>query len=163
MNLKEWQALSAEEQRRYVREAPPGESGKLYTQFSVEEFEKLLDDLAEKYDISTTSAAQILMNKDIRSTEDASFKDIDIIIQEALGTTNETQREGCSLSRQLEKLTDEEYGGAGHYYELSEKLNQIGADQEGGIIKKLQNDELLHFFVLKGIVEHLDERYGCHR
>lgn len=129
----------------------------------IEEFENLLDDLAEKYDISTTSAAQILMSKDIRSIEDARFKDIDIIVQEALGTKSETQQQGCELSRQLEKLTDEEYSGAGHYYELSEKLDQIGADQEGGIIKKLKDDELLHFFVLKGIVEHLDRRYGCNR
>lgn len=75
----------------------------------------------------------------------------------------ETRRQGCSLSHQLEKLVDEEYKDAGNYYELSEKLGQIGADQEGGIISKLKDDELLHFFVLKGIVEHLDERYGCHR
>jgi len=227
----------------------------------IEDFEKLLDDLSAKYDISTTRAAQILMGKGIRSTGDASFKDIDVIVQETLRSQEErwpgsdprknlpnpgpipfadipdwiinlnltmrtsriihrgeihsfselcslsddvlmriphmgqkslkeirvvceverhkwptwmtemaapdgpeeTRRQGCSLNRQLEKVIGEEYAGASRYYEISEKLDQIGADQEGRIIKKLKDDELLHFFVLKGIVEHLDERYGCHR
>ncbi len=72
-----------------------------------------------------------------------------------------TRMEGCALSGQLEDMIDDEYKGAGYYYSLAKDLDEIGADQESGVIKKLHHDELLHFFILKGIVEHLNERYGC--
>ena len=55
------------------------------TEGKIEAFEDVLDDLAERYDVSTTKIARILLDHDIRSIHDMpDQKRLDAIIQEGL-------------------------------------------------------------------------------
>ena len=132
----------------------------------IEDFEKLLDDLSAKYDISTTRAAQILMGKGIRSTGDASFKDIDVIVQEALESREEqkprTNRDrACGLVNWFKDQIEEEYQSAANYHQASETLTDISMEQVGGVVKKMSGDELEHYLFLIAISKILDDKYEC--
>ena len=51
----------------------------------IEAFGAILDGFAEKYEVSTTRVARILLERDIRSVETMpDWKDLDAIIQEGL-------------------------------------------------------------------------------
>jgi len=77
--LSEGKPIPPEVLADYPALQPKSNTGKLPDK--IERFEALLDDLADKYGVSTTRVARILLANDIRSVDDIeSFEDVDSLV-----------------------------------------------------------------------------------